>query len=134
MSSPVNPAHIWASKLILKAAEDESVLQIQEVPDGPFGFHVQQAVEKLLKALLLKRGFPLERTHDLEKLSGNLLSAGEILPATPLPITDLNRFAVVYRYENIPSLEIPDRPAAIESVRILREHIVARIAAPPNQP
>ena len=129
MSNPVSPADIWAGKLLLKAAEDESVLQIPEVPDGPFGFHAQQAVEKLFKALLLKLGFPLERTHDLEKLSSQLTSVGERLPATPLQITDLNRFAVIYRYENIPSLEIPDRPASIETVRILREHILSRIAA-----
>jgi hypothetical protein len=36
---------------------------------------------------------------------------------------------VVYRYDSIPNLEIPDRPAAIETVRLIREHVVARIAA-----
>jgi hypothetical protein len=25
----------------------------------------------------------------------------------------LNKFAVVYRYDSIPNLEVPDRPAAI---------------------
>jgi hypothetical protein len=41
----------------------------------------------------------------------------------------LNQFAVVYRYDSIPDLAIPDRPAIIETVRLIREHIVARISA-----
>jgi len=34
-----------AELLLAKAAEDEAVLGAN-IPDGPFGFHVQQAVEK----------------------------------------------------------------------------------------
>jgi HEPN domain-containing protein len=49
MSNDLDP---WAEKLLLKAAEDETSIYIDELPDGPFGFHAQQAVEKLIKALL----------------------------------------------------------------------------------
>jgi hypothetical protein len=58
-----------------------------------------------------------------------LEETGEKLPAVPVALSELNKFAVVYRYDSIPNLEIPDRPAAIETVRLIREHIVARIAA-----
>jgi hypothetical protein len=46
----------------------------------------------------------------------------------------LNKFAVVYRYDSIPNLEIPDRPAAIETVRLIREHVVTRIDALSGSP
>jgi hypothetical protein len=58
-----------------------------------------------------------------------LSDAGEKLPLAPVALADLNKFAVIYRYDSIPNLEIPDRPAAIETVRLIREHVVARIAA-----
>jgi hypothetical protein len=40
-----------------------------------FGFHVQQAVEKALKACLCILGVPFPRTHDLDEL-GVLLEEG----------------------------------------------------------
>jgi len=126
MSNALDP---WAETLLLKAAEDEAVLQIAEIPDSPFGFHAQQAVEKLMKAFLSQLNIAFDRTHDVSKLARQLEEAGEQLPACPVAFTELNRFAVVYRYDNIPDLEIPDRPGAIETVRLIRTHVHARIAA-----
>lgn len=126
MSNEIDP---WAETLLLKAAEDEAIIQIDEIPDGPFGFHAQQAVEKLIKALLSQLSIAYDYTHNIAKLAQQLDDAGEKLPAVPVAMTELNKFAVVYRYDNIPDLEIPDRPAAIETVRLLREHVVARIAS-----
>jgi len=60
-------------------------------------FHGQQAVEKLIKALLVLSGAPFARTHDLIQLF-RLLPADVSLP---LPLTDLaplNRYAVEARY------------------------------------
>ena len=122
---PIDP---WAEKLLLKAAEDEAVVHAEGMPDGPFGFHAQQSAEKLLKALLSQMGIAFEYTHDLARIAAQLVQLGENLPQTPVELADLNRFAVVYRYDTIPMLEIPDRPAAIETVCILREHVLARIA------
>lgn len=39
-------------------------------------FHVQQAVEKALKAVMFLHGLEFRRTHDLEGLSGTLADAG----------------------------------------------------------
>jgi HEPN domain-containing protein len=36
--------------------------------DGPIGFHYQQAVEKLLKAVLADRDVDFPKTHDLVRL------------------------------------------------------------------
>jgi hypothetical protein len=125
MSNLIDP---WAEKLLLKAAEDEASIQIDEIPDGPFGFHAQQAVEKLIKALLSQLGIAFDYTHDVSRLAQQLEAAGERVPFGLVALTELNKFAVVYRYDSIPNLEIPDRPAVIETVRLIREHVVARIA------
>jgi HEPN domain-containing protein len=126
MSNGIDP---WAEKLLLKAAEDETSIHLDELPDGPFGFHAQQAVEKLIKAQLSQLSIAFDYTHNIAKLAQQLEDAGEKLPATPVALTELNKYAVVYRYDSIPNLEIPDRPVIIETVRLIREHVVARIAA-----
>ena len=58
--------------LLRKARQDELVLERllddQEVDDDTLGFHAQQAVEKLLKAVLASRGVEYPRTHNLRVL------------------------------------------------------------------
>ncbi len=62
------------------------------------GFHLQQAVEKSLKAWLARRGIDYPKTHDLNPLLGLLEDAGEnIEPFWYL--LGLNPFAVQFRYE-----------------------------------
>jgi HEPN domain-containing protein len=117
-----------AEVLLLKAASDEAVLSFVPVSDSIVGFHAQQAVEKLLKALLTQLDVPYERTHSLNRLLILLESHGESLPSTALSLGDLNDFAVEYRYYTLPPVEALNRPELIETVRILREHVVARIA------
>jgi hypothetical protein len=98
-------------------------------PESVIGFHAQQAVEKLIKALLSSLSVSFELTHQLGRLQTALEAAGETLPATPLPLDELNDFAVVYRYDLLFQLAAPDRAELIETVRLIREHVVARIAA-----
>jgi HEPN domain-containing protein len=88
----------------------------------------------LLKALLSQLGVAFDYTHDVPKLALQLAHLGEALPETPVALGELNRFAVIYRYDSIPNLEIPDRENAIETVRLLREHVTLRIAALAGHP
>jgi len=124
----------WAEKLLLKATEDETAIQIAAMPDGPFGFHAQQAVEKLITALLSQLSIAFDYTDDISKLALQLEEASEKLPVVPVALSELNKFAVVYRYDSTPNLEIPHRPAVIETVRLIREHIHARIVALSGSP
>jgi HEPN domain-containing protein len=117
-----------ARLLLVKAAEDEAVLAA-DVPDGPFGFHVQQAVEKLLKALLCQLAVKYKRTQDLEYLMQLLHDHAETIPRGAVEIAQVESFGVAYRYDALPETEVLDRPAAIETVRLIREHVTARIAA-----
>jgi HEPN domain-containing protein len=102
---------------------------LEGVPDGPFGYHVQQAIEKLFKALLCQRYVQFKFTHDLDDLVQLLKSEGEILPEAALNLKRIGDFAVTHRYDDIPEFHVLDRAAAIATVRLIREHVVGRIAA-----
>jgi HEPN domain-containing protein len=78
--------HREQARLFLqKAAEDEALLdEVQDRPgvaDAIYGFHCQQAAEKLLKALLSHGAVRFPRTHDLAELISLLEAAGHKLPA-----------------------------------------------------
>ncbi len=118
-----------AQTLLIKAAEDEKALGAPNLSDAILGFHAQQAVEKLIKALLAQLNVPFELTHNLGRLQTALVSAGESLPATPIPLDQLSDFAVVYRYDLLFQFASPDVAELIETVRLIREHIVVRISA-----
>jgi HEPN domain-containing protein len=116
-----------AEVLLRKAASDEVVLHVDLVSDSVIGFHAQQAVEKMMKALLTQLNIPYEFTHNLNRLLILLEDHGEYLPSTTLTLSDLTDFAVEYRYSHLPPSEAHDRQALIETVQILREHIEGRI-------
>lgn len=129
-------ASVEAARMLLaKARQDEYVLEQfahnPEAADETFGFHAQQAAEKLLKAALAAHGVIYPRTHRL----GDLLDlAGDRGLAVPEEFDELHRltpFAVEYRYEFFAEeLEKPlDRPAVLAEVRRLRAWVEARLAA-----
>ena len=118
-----------AQILLVKATEDEMAFGAPNLSDSILGFHAQQAVEKLIKALLAQLNVDFEKTHDLERLQAALAALGESLPPTPIPLDQLSDFAVVYRYDLLFQFDSPDVTELIESVRLIREHVHARIAA-----
>lgn len=62
------------------------------------GFHLQQAVEKALKAWLSLRKVVYPKTHDLSLLLALIEEQGESGGAF-WPLLELNPFAVQFRYE-----------------------------------
>ncbi len=92
--------------------------------DEIFGFHVQQAIEKGLKAWLcaLVGQYPL--THDLNRLL-KLLENRDCDMDKYYPLTQYSIFSVQARYEEgLLSIEEPlDRPALIAEVQNLLEHV-----------
>ena len=80
----------YQAAMILAHAEDPQT--------DAAGFHLQQAVEKSLKAWLALKGIDYPRTHDLNPLLGLLEDQDEnIEPFWTL--LELNPFAVQFRYE-----------------------------------
>jgi hypothetical protein len=101
-----------AQLLMEKAAGDESILfrliDEDDIPDDGLGFHAQQAVEKMIKAVLAHNEVAYERTHNIAYLL--TLLDGESIPkpdrAADLP--NLSPWAAELRYARQPEA-VPDR-------------------------
>jgi HEPN domain-containing protein len=129
-------ASVEAARLLLaKARQDEYVLeQFADNPDAAdetFGFHAQQAAEKLLKAALAARGVMPPRTHRLGDLLDLARDRRLAVPEEFDELHGLTPFAVEYRYEFFAEeVDKPlDRQAVLEQVRRLRGWVEARLAA-----
>ncbi len=66
-------------------------------PEGA-GFHLQQAVEKFLKAFLLSKGWRLQRIHDLEALLNSALVYDPSLESFREACQRITDFYIVERY------------------------------------
>ena len=124
----------YAKLLLRKASQDEFVLAklLQEpaTPDEIIGFHGQQAVEKMLKAVLAAGRIPYRRTHDLVELIDLLRDAGLPFPEELDEVRRLTPFAVEFRYDDLPE-ETGEKPldrawiaTAVGSVREWAEGII----------
>ena len=98
--------------------------------DEIFGFHIQQAVEKALKAWLCTCEDTYPLTHELARLLALLENHGANVEKL-WPLVQYTMFAVQARYEEgISELDEPiDRAMEIENVRELLAHVEQRIAA-----
>jgi hypothetical protein len=116
-------------QVLLDASSDDEATLAFPLPSRIYGFHGQQAVEKLLKVLILVTGSNYDYTHDIEVLVQTVLSGGETVPGTPFPISDLTDFGVLFRYTEPRAVTSVEREQIRETVRILREHVHARLVA-----
>lgn len=106
---------------VLLAAAERDITALRGMGDSNvfaseiFGFHVQQAAEKLFKANLALLEEPYPATHDLTRLL-ELLKAHQ--PETENRFGELiayNPYAVQFRYSTGDSgLKPPDRNAAVQ--------------------
>jgi len=109
----------------LRGMAQPSLLGAGFFSDEVFGFHAQQAVEKILKAWLSSKGERYPRTHDLMALIDSLAETGEEV-ADLRELVDLNPFAVQYRYETLDEEEEPvDRENLTRQVQRLFDKISA---------
>jgi HEPN domain-containing protein len=96
----------------------------KKFPEEIFGFHVQQAVEKTLKAWLCCVGAAFPKIHDLEELAALLDQAHQELPTQFAELLDYTDFAVMFRYEAFSELEVGiDRERTIVLVEELVHHV-----------
>lgn len=98
--------------------------------DEIFGFHIQQAVEKTLKAWLCAcAGAAYPMTHELARLLTLLENQNEDVAAF-WPLVQYTMFAVQARYEEgVAELDEPiDRAAEITHVSALLMHVEKRLA------
>ena len=116
------------AQMLLEAAKrDIEALRVMRrndgLPDEIYGFHVQQAAEKLLKAriALLGESYPL--THSIETLLKLLADRG--IDTTPfLDLSAYTPYAVEFRYAGVgPDAKPIDRTGALETVEALLERV-----------
>jgi len=91
-----------ARLLLQKARQDlvlvEKVGDDESIADEILGFHVQQTIEKAIKAVLTRLGMQYEFTHDLSLLYQQAKDAGVKPPSTHDAVEALGPFAVQFRY------------------------------------
>lgn len=99
-----------AQLLFQKARNDFSAIQnmidVSLFSEDIFGFHAQQAVEKLLKALLAMNGIIYPKTHDIYPLLRLLESSGERTGNFD-DLVELNMYAVQARYDEYHEADEP---------------------------
>ena len=106
-----------ARLLLNKARSDKVVIDKLaddgDVSDDMIGFHAQQAVEKLLKAVLASHTIEYPRTHDIDRLV-DLLAANQIpLPPQARRLDELTPWATQLRYDDLLDIEHLDRNETI---------------------
>ena len=89
-------------------------------------FHLQQAAEKYLKAMLSFHGVHYEKIHDIRRLL-ELCQANSIeLPDQTEKLVDLNPFAVEGRYAVIAD-DLYDAQEFIDLLRKMKGYVATRI-------
>lgn len=126
MSSPKPDLSDLGKRFARKAQGDEFTLEKliddEDAPDEQIGFHVQQAIEKLLKAALANAGVTPPRTHDLKELTELVKEAGLTPPQAISEASGLTPWAVEFRYEDLPEEKL-DRAAARKAVDQIRKWV-----------
>jgi HEPN domain-containing protein len=121
-----------AMLLVKKAADDETllaeILSSSHVSDEIFGFHCQQAAEKLLKALLSLAGIGYPRTHNLRLLMDLLADSGQPLPSDLAELDVLTPYGTLFRYEDLPAEVELNREILFKLVRSLHDFVVKRLS------
>jgi HEPN domain-containing protein len=121
--------------LSIASARDERSLTFA-LDDEVFGFHVQQAVEKLLKLLITAHGVRYPFTHALSKLADQLAGLGETVPEFPMTWKELTEYALETRYEvgvEIPTKQRDELRSAVADLRVFVEKRTKELAAAGTQ-
>ncbi|MFZ2114184.1 MAG: HEPN domain-containing protein [Solirubrobacteraceae bacterium] len=125
-----------ARVLLAKAIEDEvlvqAVVENTDIGDAIVGFHGQQAVEKLAKAVLTAHGIAFAKTHDLDYLINLVEKNGIVSPDELESAEALSVWAVESRYddEDTPALDRRQTLALLGPLRAWAEQEIETLANP----
>ena len=106
---------------------DTAVLLLRE--NGRFrgiiAFHAQQAVEKCLKAFLVRHQIEFPKTHDIGRLLERLASVDPIMAATLADADSLTPYGVEVRYpSDAPELLPGEEEDAVQTARRVRDELL----------
>jgi HEPN domain-containing protein len=130
MKSPESNWRSWVAKAENDLLNVRNNLTADEVPWDTVCFHAQQAAEKMLKALLLHRGVPAPRTHDLAALLEQCVMQDERAEALRGSCLLLNPYSVDARYPAaFPEPDEREARQAVEAARRISDAIVGWLPA-----
>ena len=113
---------VKCARVMYRAAERDILTLRSMTADAPvesFGFHVQQAAEKALKAWLALMGEKYPLTHSIETLL-NLLDERGAAVESFRDLVEYTPYAVEFRYAGVdPDAEPIDREGALANVEAL---------------
>jgi HEPN domain-containing protein len=118
-----------AEVLLGKADEDiylsQTLIADTRISDELWGFHAQQAVEKLFKSLLASREITFPFTHQISLLTDLLEERGFDLDEKYLSLISLTPYAAALRYSFADSSQSAslDRPAILKTITDLRDFV-----------
>ncbi len=126
-----------AQLLMEKAAGDEKILfrliDEDDIPDDGLGFHAQQAVEKMVKAVLAHNDISFERTHNIAYLLTLLDGASISKPDNAVDLPNLSPWAAELRYARQPET-VPDRTEMRSLVEQTKAWAKAQLAGLYDEP
>lgn len=106
-----------------RAAEDIRVVRVllREDIAPQAAFHLQQAVEKILKALLVAARQDVQKTHNLSALAAAVRNHWPALIATPFALDRMSRWYVASRYPEVEDIlpgaaDVGDALPAVEAL------------------
>jgi HEPN domain-containing protein len=108
------------------------MLDEEDFPEAIFGFHAQQAAEKLLKVWLICATDNYPMFHDLSMLL-KLLERAEVDTAPYTHFESLTDYAVRFRYESTLDSEPLERRQIITDIQGLLGLVQARFAEAESQ-
>jgi hypothetical protein len=135
-SPPTNQHRAYARLLLRKARSHRIVLDHVGLDptfaDMIVGFHAQQAIEKLIKAVLSHNQIAYPRVNDLDRLL-QLLAAEQITkPPAAQQLGNLTPWATRLRYADPPEPISLDRPATVTLVDDVADWASALIPTTPT--
>jgi HEPN domain-containing protein len=113
---PSKAAQAWLDK----AEEDEAVINLIVGAGGPWSmaaYHVQQAAEKYIKAVLVESGIAPPKSHDLTHLSGLLKKSPPLDVLNAAAMT--SAYAWLTRYPGAPPFDEPQVRQAIADLSVI---------------
>jgi HEPN domain-containing protein len=116
-----------AKALARKAENDLKIARIAFEHDAPLdmvAFHVQQAAEKMLKALIASRGVDYPRTHDLRALINLATTEVPELERFRERLLPLNSYAVEMRYDDALDPDSEEVSNALSTSEELRDAVL----------
>ena len=113
-------ASLWLGRAERDLAAARLAMHAPDALPDIAAYHLQQAAEKRLKAMLTMDAIPFRRTHDLGLLGEQVSGARPALHGVIFPLRSYSDWSLAFRYPGAPSEAYPE-PLHAELAQALAE-------------